>query len=226
MILNRTIVISDIHGHLDEFDELLDKLVYNPKFDKLVLLGDYVDRGPYSKEVMYKCQYLLTLGAIVIKGNHDFMFQEWLEGRDNKFTKIFIEHGGMDTIHSYLKGTDKEDTPLELYNTREVREFIVEDNPDDLRFLQSMDFSHSDENNIFVHAGINPYKSNWEDTSEHDMMWIQDLFVMNHHNQSKKVIFGHTPTSLIFDLVGKKSDDPFITHDKIGIDGGVCFCGD
>ena len=70
----KTIIIGDIHGCLDELKELLDKSKFNIEEDKLILLGDYIDRGPKSFEVL---DYLNTLDSkmkdrlILILGNHD-----------------------------------------------------------------------------------------------------------------------------------------------------------
>lgn len=47
--MNRNLMISDIHGHLNAFEQLLAKVDYQPAHDQLILLGDYIDRGPASK---------------------------------------------------------------------------------------------------------------------------------------------------------------------------------
>ncbi|MFB4167274.1 metallophosphoesterase [Virgibacillus sp. JSM 102003] len=47
-----SLVISDIHGCLDEFEKLLQVIHYRPNHDQLILLGVYIDRGPKSKEVV------------------------------------------------------------------------------------------------------------------------------------------------------------------------------
>ncbi|RAN83857.1 serine/threonine protein phosphatase, partial [Bacillus sp. SRB_28] len=70
----RRCVISDIHGCYDEFNALLKLADYNPQQDELILLGDYVDRGPSSKQVIEQIMQLQQQHDImVIKGNHDAM---------------------------------------------------------------------------------------------------------------------------------------------------------
>ncbi|KAA2301020.1 serine/threonine protein phosphatase, partial [Clostridioides difficile] len=73
--MNRTIMISDIHGYIDPFNQLLDDINYNSKYDQLILLGDYVDRGPNSKEVVKEVIRLVKENhAIALRGNHDQRF--------------------------------------------------------------------------------------------------------------------------------------------------------
>lgn len=74
MEIKRTILVGDIHGCLDEFEHLLDKLSYNPTYDRLILLGDLIDRGPDSAGVV-RAARLMNLECV--KGNHEFKFLKW-----------------------------------------------------------------------------------------------------------------------------------------------------
>lgn len=69
MNVSRHILIGDIHGCLDEFNELLNKLSFNKNKDRLILLGDLVDRGPDSAGVIKKAR---ELNADSIMGNHEY----------------------------------------------------------------------------------------------------------------------------------------------------------
>lgn len=75
----RTIVVGDIHGCLDEFNDLLEKIEYNRQSDRLILLGDLIDRGPYSVEVVQKAR---EMELECLMGNHELSFLKWL--RSNK----------------------------------------------------------------------------------------------------------------------------------------------
>lgn len=75
-IKSRTIVIGDIHGCLDEFNDLLDKVGYDSKSDRLILLGDLIDRGPKSVEMV---QTARSMGLECLMGNHEFAFLKWLK---------------------------------------------------------------------------------------------------------------------------------------------------
>jgi bis(5'-nucleosyl)-tetraphosphatase (symmetrical) len=70
----RTIIIGDIHGCLDEFEILLKKLSYKQSEDRLILLGDLLDRGPDSVGVVQKAREL-ELESVM--GNHEFKFLKW-----------------------------------------------------------------------------------------------------------------------------------------------------
>ena len=60
---------------MPEFIELLDLVEYNSSEDQLILLGDYMDRGKNSREVIYYVKELVEVHhAIALKGNHDKMF--------------------------------------------------------------------------------------------------------------------------------------------------------
>jgi len=80
----KTVIISDIHGCYDEFIELLDVIKYDKKSTRLIILGDMVDRGPKSYEVIKKVK---SLNVEVAVGNHDSKMVRWL-----KHNKNFIEN--------------------------------------------------------------------------------------------------------------------------------------
>jgi hypothetical protein len=94
--------IGDIHGRLDKLDALLDMLPLRPG-DRLVFLGDYVDRGPDSRGVVdrlvdladaYPCEFLL--------GNHESMFLDYLGWKGDAFfgADVFLPNGGAETSHT------------------------------------------------------------------------------------------------------------------------------
>jgi bis(5'-nucleosyl)-tetraphosphatase (symmetrical) len=81
MEIKRTIFIGDIHGCIDEFNELLKKLQYDPKTDRLILLGDLVDRGPDSLAVL---QRAIDLNLECVMGNHEHKFVKWFRSQGSK----------------------------------------------------------------------------------------------------------------------------------------------
>src|SRR5438128_1319674 len=95
----RTLAIGDIHGCLRAFDALLEEVDPQPG-DVLVILGDYVDRGPDSKGVLDR---MLALGercrCLPLKGNHELMM---LAGReDAEHFNEWLKSGGKQTLASY-----------------------------------------------------------------------------------------------------------------------------
>lgn len=73
-IKNRTIVVGDIHGCIDEFNELIKTISYNKNSDRLILLGDLVDRGPDSVAVVRKAR---EMDLECVMGNHEYKFLKW-----------------------------------------------------------------------------------------------------------------------------------------------------
>jgi|SRR5690606_12147363 len=86
--MERILAISDIHGCCDELNRLLELVKYNFTTDQLILLGDYVDRGFKSKDVIHKIKVLTDEGAIALRGNHDQMFIDWLVSINSRMLLI------------------------------------------------------------------------------------------------------------------------------------------
>jgi bis(5'-nucleosyl)-tetraphosphatase (symmetrical) len=81
MEIKRTIFVGDIHGCIDEFNALLKKLQYDPKRDRLILLGDLVDRGPDSLAVV---QRAIDLNLESLMGNHEHKFVKWYRSQGSR----------------------------------------------------------------------------------------------------------------------------------------------
>ncbi|KAF4998159.1 hypothetical protein FGRMN_3363 [Fusarium graminum] len=64
----RLVVVGDIHGMLDPFEKLLKKIKFNPETDHLVAVGDMINKGPKSSEVIAR---LMDLKASAVRGNHE-----------------------------------------------------------------------------------------------------------------------------------------------------------
>jgi bis(5'-nucleosyl)-tetraphosphatase (symmetrical) len=77
----RTIIVGDIHGCIDEFNELIRKVSYNPKEDRLILLGDLIDRGPESLAVLDKAR---KMNLECVMGNHEHKFMKWYRSQGSR----------------------------------------------------------------------------------------------------------------------------------------------
>lgn len=77
----RTICVGDIHGCLDEFDELIKKLEYNPTHDRMILLGDLIDRGENSVGVVSRAR---EMDLECVMGNHEHKFIKWYKSVGTK----------------------------------------------------------------------------------------------------------------------------------------------
>jgi bis(5'-nucleosyl)-tetraphosphatase (symmetrical) len=81
MEIKRTIVIGDIHGCIDEFNKLIKAVSYDSNHDRMILLGDLIDRGPDSLAVVQKAR---RMNLECVMGNHEYKFLKWL--KSNKTT--------------------------------------------------------------------------------------------------------------------------------------------
>ncbi|MDQ0300487.1 serine/threonine protein phosphatase 1 [Salibacterium salarium] len=211
----REIFISDIHGQFEAFTSLLAKLDYQPAEDVLYLLGDYIDRGPQSNEVI---EYLLelkeTAGSNItfLKGNHEAMMLDAFENEDKSNVGLWFENGGRETLKSYV-GDDLISSPFD-----EIEHAIRRDYPDHLEFIKNLQLYEETTDHILVHAGIDPFLENWKQASEHTFVWIRSPFLESNHSVDKTVVFGHTPT-----LTLHEDASVWFQSDKIGIDGGAGF---
>ena len=203
----RMLAISDIHGMYDKFIELLELIKYDPADDKLILLGDYVDRGPRSVRTVQKVMELVANGAIALIGNHERMlldaYIEMNQCGDNHCLYTHFQNGGKSTWEQ-----------LSLLQKEERVRLI--------RSIYDLPLIHETEEYVFVHAGIDPVASLDTQNSE-TLLWARDEFIYNDRFPipNKTVIFGHTPTR---NMNGGK-DLIWHGNGKIGIDCGAVFGG-
>lgn len=197
--------IGDVHGDKDKLQRMIE-FVGPTKMDVVILLGDVIDRGRHSKEVV---QYILDLREqgykiIVVKGDHEDMFIDFLEAKNKKTTDfvcdIYLSNGGFATLESY--GFSVKDNP--------TIDMLPEGH---LEFFKSLKPYEIVDDYLFIHAGILPGKP-LEEQDEDLMMWIREQFYKTDATWGKGIIFAHTPFKT-----------PFIGKGKIGIDTGSIFEG-
>ena len=199
----RCYVVGDIHGCLDELAYLLEHLPLEPS-DRIVFLGDYVDRGPDSKGVVSYLMQRRDEGdqeLIFLKGNHEDMFLSYL-GLPGMYEDMFLFNGGGTTLLSYGAAPA-------AGSAEEARALIP---PSHLDFFLRLKTSYPMGPFLCVHGGVHPSKSLGEQTEE-ELLWIRDEFILNEHVLPYTVLFGHTPRKdVLFHL-------PF----KIGLDTGLVY---
>jgi len=190
--------IGDIHGCLSHLEHLLE--LVNPDLDRhqLIFMGDYIDRGPHSAQVV---DLIINLkkrynpeNIICLMGNHERMFLDYLDGKDEM---LFLMNGGVTTTASYWgEHGDRLNRRLpsehwDFYNTLKL-------------YYETDDY-------IFVHAGLRPGLP-LEVQQEEDLLWIRKEFISSDYDFGRRVIFGHTPMR-----------SPLIRANKIGIDTGAVY---
>jgi serine/threonine protein phosphatase 1 len=173
----RLIGIGDIHGCYDLLTDLVEhRIIFNPLRDRLVFLGDYIDRGRHSREVV---DYLSDLRKhypqqiVLLKGNHEEMAFNALSGDNIEKTRpdahmLWFFNGGLATINSYK----------EIAKAREAL----------LPFIRSLEYYYETETHIFVHAGI-PYSRTLETVAEDELLWDRSFS----YQGQKTLVVGHTP---------------------------------
>lgn len=218
-------VISDIHGCLEEFIEALTH--WNREDETLIVMGDLIDRGPDSFEVVQMLYYLKAMypeQVVVLKGNHDESFTNWLLDTPEEELGFYYMKSHEETVRSFY-GYELENIVKFNRDTRKQRgQHIRHLYMKELRFLENLPMYHETENCIFVHAGINLKIENWRD-DETSMNTIRNAFMYSSTEAPKRVFFGHTPTALIRDEEGCNGIWISEYGDKIGIDGGCAFGG-
>ncbi len=192
-------VIGDIHGRLDALERLMAKIGPDLEQDRLLFMGDYIDRGPHPKGVV---DYVLCLQnsappeqVICLKGNHEAMFLNFLEGRD---ADLFLANGGFSTLKDYW-GEDWD-----------RREKLVLP-PDHEAFYRGLRLYYETPEYIFVHGGLRPGVP-LKEQDEEDLLWIRGEFIVSMEDFGRKVVFGHTPFK-----------QPLVLPNKLGIDTGAVY---
>lgn len=218
--MKRTLVISDIHGELEKFEQLLEKVEFNPKMDQLILLGDFVDRGPNAKGVLEKVMSLKESGARLLKGNHEDMMIKALTTDLKKSWNHWVKRcGGDKTLFSYGFSehdiaTSDEDFQKPVLDSEELQKHLV--------FIQGLENYIETAEYILVHAGIHPTTPIAE-TDPYILVWIRDEFHQGYKGE-KTVIFGHTETNLLHK--DETNNNVYFGNNRIiGIDGGAVYGG-
>lgn len=210
-------LVSDIHGCYNEFEELLG---FWNKEDTLVLLGDYIDRGPDSLKVLQKIIDLKNEygeKVIALRGNHDDDFSQWLSMPSEEAPFYYLSRF-KETIFSFYEGDKKK---FNKASRRYKHMHINYKYKDVVRLLKQMPYYHETEHCIFVHAGFNLNLEDWKDSKLSDFIWIRDSFYEYKVEAPKKTFFGHTPVAYFH-----HENKPYhFSKTKVGIDGGCVFGG-
>jgi serine/threonine protein phosphatase 1 len=216
-IAQLTYAIGDIHGYDDLFEHLLADIRTDAEAlgekPLIVLLGDYVDRGPSSRGVLQRILDLeqdVWCDVVAVKGNHEDAILRFLE--DPESGLVWREWGGAATLASY--GVDMPfmaDEPSIWLAARDA--FAAAIDPAHLELLNRMPPSYQNGGYLFVHGGVDPDKPLSEQGPE-TFMFIREPFLSSPKSCDLVVVHGHTP---------EKS--PTNAAWRIGVDTGIYFNG-
>lgn len=214
---DRIYAIGDIHGRVD----LLSRLMWGIEVDmrsfagdrmRLVFLGDYVDRGPKSKETLDKLLEIKERYEHVdfILGNHEEAMLNFLQ--DPKSGEVWLDFGGLETLDSYgVAPPSPRSSPVALESARDALEGAVPHAHID--FLEDLAVCVTHGDYFFVHAGVRPGIA-LESQDRSDMLWIREEFLSSDWSPGKIIVHGHTP--------GEK---PALARWRIGVDTGAYATG-
>jgi serine/threonine protein phosphatase 1 len=187
-VMNRLFAISDIHGCIKPFHELVVNIIKLTKSDRLILLGDYIDRGEQSKEVIDFIIDLQKKGFNVspLIGNHEVML---LDSYFNpEILPLWLINNGMSTLLSFG-----------IQDISEIDFRYIE-------YLNSLEYYKIIDQLIFVHAGFDDYAID-PFSDKHHMVWECRNFYQHSRLSGKTIIHGHRPktVSYVKGLINEKS---------------------
>ncbi|SMF51039.1 serine/threonine protein phosphatase 1 [Xaviernesmea oryzae] len=210
-------VIGDVHGCINELKDAEARIAADIQATErsglVILLGDYIDRGPSSRHVL---EHLIRPSELGLKrlplcGNHDDVFSRFL--REPELYTEWLGLGGEQTLISY--GID-----LQHLSSRQkgrgakLGELLTEAVPISHRqFLFELPICLKIGDMLFVHAGVRPGIP-LDEQDDEDLLWIREPFLTSGPQIPLLVVHGHTPTA-----------EPDIGPGRIGIDTGAYYTG-
>ena len=236
--------MSDIHGCLGAFQKAMEKIDLSGD-NKLVLLGDYIDYGPESGQVLrYVYELQQQYGAekvIVLRGNHEEMFLEWLDnysgpnaGKPDEYALIPY-NDWLSTDRDYatfrtllteeqwahfqqLARTETGDS----LNTKAVQ-MILSANAELMKWLRKLPYYYETEKQIFVHAGIDEEAGDLWKLATEEYMFVSK-FPATKGKFYKDIIAGHIGTATASGIPGYQGVY-FDGQSHYYIDGSVSASG-
>ena len=212
----RVYAVGDLHG----CDELLARLLAlidaddasrGPAKTTLIFLGDLVDRGPASAQVVERLRRLALErpGTRFLKGNHEEIFLGAVEG-EPKALRLFCRIGGRETVISYGLDTDRYDRLDYEEFAAELKQLVPAEHT---AFIDRFEDLIEIGDYVFVHAGIRP-GVDLDQQHSRDLRWIRDPFLDHDRSFNKMIVHGHT--------ISPEID---FRSNRIGVDTGAYSTG-
>ena len=214
----RIYAIGDIHGRLDLLQQLLRQLEADvgsrgARSTRIVLLGDLIDRGPHSRQVLELVKLMQRHNrgrVVVLRGNHEEMLLAGADGHAEA-QRLWLECGGDATLRSY--GLDPGAfTSL----SPEKRGFTLQKaiGPDMMNWLGSLPLTCRSGDYFFCHAGVRP-GVRLESQRREDLLWIRREFLDSKRYHGAVIVHGHCEASEVD-----------ARDNRIGVDTGAYRSGE
>jgi len=215
----RVYAVGDVHGRLDLLDRMLAMIAEDAATGRpgtastVVMLGDYVDRGPDGAGVLDRLRAGPPpgLGLVCLRGNHDDTLLRFLD--DATAGEAWLGFGGGATLASYgVRPPPSGEVGLDrlVAAQRALRSAMPPRHAD---FLSHLPYRLALGGYLFVHAGVRPGVPAERQTPA-DMMWIRDEFLRSGADHGRVVVHGHTVVRV-----------PEVRRNRIGIDTGAYATG-
>ncbi len=212
-----TYAIGDIHGRDDLFEKMIERIRGDSALlgerPVIVLLGDYIDRGASSREVLDRIlslEHADWCDLVALLGNHEETLLNFLS--DASCGPAWVEYGASATLASYGVYTPAMRTDPEAWE--QVREDLVTAVPPaHVDLLKRMRLTYRDGDYFFVHAGVRPDVP-LEAQGAEDFLWIRGAFLQARQACEYVVVHGHTP-----------AEAPANDRWRVGLDTGAYATG-
>lgn len=211
----RIYAIGDVHGRVDLLEKLFriieaDQLGY-PGESLIILIGDYIDRGPYSREVLELLStYHGRVRILPLRGNHEDIVLKFF--KDQSVASGWFQYGGLQTLRSYkinIAGPTQDFD--DIFHLQRQLEAVM---PKAHRtFLENLGYTARYGDYLFVHAGVHPDLP-LEEQTPHHFMWMREPFLSSSKNLRFVVVHGHSIRMT-----------PEVRANRIGIDTGAYATG-
>lgn len=213
---HRAYAVGDIHGRLDLLDQILEKIEADDSSrpaarTTIVFLGDLIDRGPQSAQVVERLRTYRPDFAepVFLMGNHEEVLLRILAG-ETEILPDWLRFGGAECARSYgLDGAELE-TVEPGTAVRKLRRAVPKDH---VTFISEFADTASFGDYLFVHAGIRPGIPLERQDAE-DLRWIRGPFLDDPSDHGVIVVHGHT-------IAEEVDEQP----NRIGVDTGACWTG-
>ena len=190
----RAYAVGDIHGRLDLLEQLLGKIDRDLKRRParkalLVFVGDLIDRGPHSAQVVERLRTYKDprIRTVFILGNHEEVLLRILSGEPDLVGK-WRQFGGTECLKSYGLDTAQLAQASDAEALAMVKRAIPKEH---VKFIESFDDSCRFGDYLFVHAGIRPGVG-IDQQRQSDLRWIREPFLFDETDHGFVVVHGHT----------------------------------
>ncbi len=216
---DRLYVVGDVHGRIDLLEAMFRRILADFAFrvgdgrkPKVVLLGDVIDRGDHSRQVVERLRTVVGMGPMgevtVLKGNHEAALLQFVSAPEQGAD--WLRFGGMQTLASY--GVSIPGGLLDDRAHRDLAAQLRASMGDHLAFLGQLPLTYRSGEVLCVHAGVDP--ANPDGLDEDTLLWGRARFPETGPVEGLRVVHGHYDAA-----------EPVISEGRICVDTGAYYSG-